>query len=181
MKLHFRKIQDKDLETIMNWRMREDITKYMNTDPVLTIEGQREWLNRIEQDTSTYHWIIEVDSIPIGVLNIMDIDLINKKCSWGYYIAERRLRSLKLAMAIEWNLYDYVFDTLGLNKLMNEVISFNKEVVAIHKMCGSEVIGVLKQHVWKRNTFYDVVLIEIYKDKWNEIKTKCDYLKADFE
>ena len=36
-----RKIQEKDLEKLMQWRMRPDITKYMNTDPKLTIEGQK--------------------------------------------------------------------------------------------------------------------------------------------
>ena len=44
MGINLRTIRDDDLEMIMNWRMRPDITKYMNTNPKLTLEGQRKWL-----------------------------------------------------------------------------------------------------------------------------------------
>ena len=44
MDISLREIQENDLEQIMEWRMRPDITRFMNTDPVLTLEKQREWL-----------------------------------------------------------------------------------------------------------------------------------------
>ena len=181
MDIHFRKIVENDLEMIMNWRMRPDITKYMNTDPILTLEGQKKWLQKMDQDNTSFYWVIEVDGMAVGVLNIVDVDHKNRRCSWGYYVAEKSKRSLKLAMAIEWNLYDYVFDELKLNKLMNEVLSFNKEVVTIHKMCGSDIVGTMKQHIFKNNEFYDVVHIEICKEKWEEIRAKHNYDKAEFE
>lgn len=181
MKLNFRKIREADLEMIMNWRMKPEITKFMNTDPKLTLEGQKKWLKHITKDESVRNWVIEVDDIPVGVLNLMDIDWQNKRCSWGYYVAEKSMRSLKLAMAIEWNLYDYVFEKMGLNKLTNEVLAFNKEVVTIHKMCGSDVVGILKQHIYKNGSYIDVVYIEICKDKWEVLKTKHQYPRASFE
>ena len=41
MSVTLRKIRESDLETIMNWRMDPEITRYMNTDPRLTLEGQK--------------------------------------------------------------------------------------------------------------------------------------------
>lgn len=38
MSLELRKIKRDDLEMIMNWRMDPDVTKYMYTDPKLSIE-----------------------------------------------------------------------------------------------------------------------------------------------
>ena len=43
-----RAITKKDLEKIMHWRMDPDITRYMNTDPKLTLEGQKKWFSSIE-------------------------------------------------------------------------------------------------------------------------------------
>ena len=43
MSIHLREIREEDLELIMQWRMDPDITRYMNTDPKLTPEGQRKW------------------------------------------------------------------------------------------------------------------------------------------
>ena len=41
-----RKIKEEDLQMIMEWRMRDDITKYMNSDPILTLDDQRKWLKK---------------------------------------------------------------------------------------------------------------------------------------
>ena len=41
-------LREQDLEMVMEWRMRPYVTKYMNTDPVLTIENQRDWFRRIK-------------------------------------------------------------------------------------------------------------------------------------
>ncbi len=42
MGLVLRKISENDLEMIMKWRMMPEVTKYMYTDPQLTIDGQKD-------------------------------------------------------------------------------------------------------------------------------------------
>ncbi len=176
-----RKVKKEDLEMIRMWRMHPDITKYMNTDPILTIEDQKRWFHNIQQNIKERHWIIQDQGTDIGMLNVTNIDSVNKRCSWGYYIAEKKFRSLKLAMSLEWNLYDYVLYELGLNKLCNEVLGFNETVAKLHLMCGSDKAGVLKQHIHKNNEFHDVILIEICKDKWENIRAEFSYEKILFE
>ncbi len=175
-----RQIRREDLEMIMEWRMRPDITKFMYTDPVLTIEKQIEWFESSKLDKNNMHFIIESDGQPIGVLNIADIDRKNRKCSWGYYVAVKEKRSLKLALALEWNVYDYVFDTLGLNKLVGEVFAFNKGVIRMHQMCGSRIEGERKKHIFKNGEYYDIVETGICKEEWEEIRRKYDYEKIEF-
>lgn len=175
-----RPIQENELEMIMNWRMQPEITKYMYTDPELTIEKQLTWFRSLKTKNDTFIFMIEVDSIPCGILNITNIDYINKRCTWGYYMAVKEKRSLPLAMSLEWNLYDYVFDVLDMNKLIGEIFSFNKGVIGIHKKCGSSVEGVLKQHILKNGTFYDVTVAGILRDTWYEIRPKFNYEKIQF-
>ena len=43
MSVTLRKVTEGDLEQIMRWRMDPEITRYMNTDPKLTLEGQKKW------------------------------------------------------------------------------------------------------------------------------------------
>ena len=175
-----RPIHENELEMIMNWRMSPEITKYMYTDLVLTLESQQKWFHSLKDKTDTLPFMIEVDKVPSGTLTITDIDPINKRCSWGYYMAVQEKRSLPLALAIEWNLYDYVFDVLDMNKLTGEIFSFNKGVVRIHQMCGSEVEGVLKQHICKNGIFYDVTIMSILKETWLELRKKRSYEKIPF-
>lgn len=175
-----RPICENELEMIMNWRMLPEITKYMYTDPKLTMEHQLKWFHSLKNRNDILAFMIEVDNIPSGILNITDIDDVNKHCSWGYYMAVKEKRSLPLAMALEWNLYDYVFDVLKMNKLEGEIFSFNKGVLRIHQMCGSSIEGVLKQHIYKNGTFYDVTITGILKETWYTIKSKYQYEKIPF-
>ena len=176
----FRPIKEEELQMIMEWRMRPDITKFMYTDPQLTLEMQRKWFHSLKGRKDMFSFMIEVDGIPSGILNITDIDHVNHRCSWGYYMAVKEKRSLPLAMAIEWNLYDYVFDELGMHKLEGEIFSFNKAVLRIHQMCGSEIEGVLKDHIYKNGQFYDVTTTGILKEKWKEIKKNKNYEQIEF-
>jgi hypothetical protein len=175
-----RPIREEELEMIMQWRMSPEITKFMYTDPELTLEGQKKWYHSLQNREDMMSFMIEVDEIPSGILNITDIDHVNRRCSWGYYMAVKEKRSLKLALALEWNLYDYVFDVLGMHKLEGEIFSFNKPVLRLHQMCGSRVEGVKKDHILKHGQYYDVTITGILKQEWQEQKEKFDYEKIRF-
>ncbi|SHI21571.1 UDP-4-amino-4,6-dideoxy-N-acetyl-beta-L-altrosamine N-acetyltransferase [Clostridium intestinale] len=179
MSLALRKIKEEDLLKIMEWRMNPEVTKYMYTDPVLNLEKQKEWFDKISKDKASRYWIIEMDGTSIGLLSISNIDNKNKKCYWAYYIADTSFRGRGIATLLECNIYDYVFNKLNLNKLCCEVFEFNDKVVSIHKKFGSEVEGILKEHIIKGNEKYNVVLMGITKDKWKLIKNKYNYEKIE--
>lgn len=178
-KVIWRPVREEELEMVMNWRMQPEITKYMYTDPVLTIEQQRKWYQTSRQDKDNETYMIEVNEIPAGILNITDIDRKNQRCTWGYYVAVKELRSLDLALMLEWNVYDYAFYHLGLNKVAGEIFSFNKAVLRIHQMCGSEIEGKLKAHIYKNGEFYDVTLTGITKQRWEAIKENFHYAAVE--
>lgn len=67
-------------------------------------------------------------------------------------------RSLTLAMALEWKLYDYVINVLGMHKLE----------------------GVQKDRIFKNGELYDVIVTGILKEDWYKIKTKYTYEKIKF-
>lgn len=69
--------------------MSPEVTAYMNTNPNLTMDGQRKWFNSLKDKDTVKYWIIEVDGKPAGVLNLADIDYEKKNTSWGYYIGEK--------------------------------------------------------------------------------------------
>lgn len=179
--LRLRKIKESDLENIIKWRMMPEVTKYMYTDPILDLEKQILWFNEIQNSKKDIYWIIEIDNTAIGVISINDIDQINKRCKWGYYIGDMSFRGRGVARLLECNVYDYVFNNLKLNKLCGEVLEFNDRVVRIHEKFGSEVEGILRDHIYKNNKFYNVVIMGITAEKWKEIKGDYIYEKIDIE
>ena len=181
MNVRMAKIKEEWLPLIMDWRMRPYITKYLNTDPVLTVETQREWFKKIENDPTQKHWVVLMDEKPIGMIQLTNIDLVNQRCEVGWYIADKKSRSFKLAIFLEWNLYDYVFDVLKLNKLYGHTFVENNGVVQLNLYCGNTVEGTLRQHIKKNDKFYDVVVTSILKNEWLEQRQEFEYEKFSFE
>ncbi|OCS89632.1 UDP-4-amino-4,6-dideoxy-N-acetyl-beta-L-altrosamine N-acetyltransferase [Caryophanon latum] len=180
--VNLRRITEQDLNMIMEWRMSPEVTKYMYTDPILTLDGQKKWFEAIQNDDTCRYWIIELDNhLPVGVLNLINIDYINQKCDWGYYLGSLEARGKGLARILECNILDYVFYELKLNKLCCEVFSFNEAVVEIHKKFGSVVEGVYKDHIFKNGQFYDVVSMGITKHRWESLKKVMNYERLHIE
>lgn len=180
-----RKIQEADLENLMNWRMDPDVTRYMNTDPVLTLEGQKKWLEGLEaiereEKPASLHWIIEIDGQAAGLIQVLGIDWETKLCSWGYYIGEKKLRSLKAALALEMSLYDFAFFNLGMERIHNDVFTENASVIKLHEACGCKVEEIVKGEIVKNGIAYDVAHSYIYKDVWESLRESKKYEKVEF-
>lgn len=161
-----RKVQARDLELIRRWRTDPEITKWMYTDPVITAGDQKRWFESISNDDSCIYWLISVDDKPAGVLNLVNIDLGIGEAHWGYYVGEADLRSMPLALSIELSLYEYCFETLGLDVVHNEVLAINEGVVKLHQICGNEIVEVGHGSLTKNGIAYDQVFMRIDKKRW---------------
>lgn len=181
MNIILRDIQDRDLEKIMHWRINPEITRYMKTNPKLTIEKQREWLAKINNSNDSKYWIIDYEEESIGIICLEKIDWINKVASWGYYIGEKEKRSLQLAISLEMSLYDYVFDELEIKELCNQVFSLNKGVIQLHLACGSHIVKEVKNEVEKEGVLYDITHISITSEEWSKIRENKKYQKIEFD
>ena len=181
MKITLRKISEDDLEMIMNWRMSETVTKYMNTNPKLTLEGQKKWLTSLERSKKGRNWMIEVEGVPAGLIYLADIDWKNGTTSWGYYIGEEDLRSLKLAISLEMSLYDYCFDVLGFTEVHNEAFKVNEGVWKLHTACGCKIVKEVLGEIEKEGVAYDIVHLSIERDEWFKIRGNKKYEKIDYD
>ncbi len=181
MAFTLRAINEDDLELVINWRMSESVSRYMNTNPILTMDGQKEWLKLIKQDDRYRYWLIEVDGMPAGVINLADIDWDNGRTSWGYYIGEKKLRSLMLAISLEMSLYDYCFDVLGFNEVHNEVFKLNEGVLKLHLACGCKMIKEVSGEVVKDGIAYDIVHLSMTQTDWYHFRKSKKYEKIRFD
>lgn len=183
MSVKLRKITINDLEQIMRWRMSEEVSKYMYTDPVLNLDNQYQWfIKTTENSLFEKYWIIEIDDgIPVGLMSINNIDKQNHQASWAYYIGSVEARGKGLGRILECNMYDFAFETMGLHKLWCEVFQFNESVISIHQKFGSKIEGVLIDHIYKNNEYYNVVRMSILSHEWKQRKLLTPYEKMAIE
>ena len=180
MSVTLRAIREDDLEDIMRWRMDEDITRYMNTNPKLTLEGQKKWLASIRENPDVAYWLIEVEGEGAGVINLTGLTNPEGDLGWAYYMGEKRLRSIRTALALEMSMYDHVFDELHKRAVYGDIFTLNQGVIALHKLCGCEIVCEKKNHVCKEGVYYDVTFMRMTAEHWRELRGTKKYEKISF-
>jgi len=181
MAIELRRLTENELELLMNWRMREDISRMMFNTVKLTMEGQLKWFEKIKNSDTEIRWIIWKDEKPIGSLYFVDIDRKNLRCESGWFIAEKDGLDFSQVIAIQRNSYDYAFDVLGLNRVYGLIIDTNKGLPRMLELCGVRKEGVLKQHVIKDGVPHDVIVVGITKEDWYNQKKNITYEKIRIE
>lgn len=180
MSVTLRGIREDDLDKIMRWRMDADITKYMNTNPRLTLEKQRAWFDSIQKNSDVKYWMIQVDGQSAGVINLTGLDNPEGDLGWAYYMGEKKLRSIGTALSLEMSMYDYAFDVLKKRAVYGDVFTLNKGVIQLHKMCGCEIVEEKKHHIYKEGVWYDVTFMRMTAENWMKIRDSKKYDKIGF-
>lgn len=180
MGVALREIRENDLEDIMRWRMDEEITRYMNTNPELTLDGQKKWLAAIQINSDVMYRLIQVDGLPAGVINLTGLDHPCGDLGWAYYVGEKKLRSIQTALSLEMSMYDHAFENLGRRAVYSDVFTLNKGVIQLHKICGCEIVEEKKCHVFKEGIWYDVTFMCMTAERWFSIRDTKKYEKISF-
>lgn len=181
MAVTLRKVEETDLENIMRWRMDPEITRYMNTNPKLTLEGQKKWYTAINANPDVKYWIIVVDGVDAGVINLTGLTREDGELGWAYYIGEKKCRGIMTALSLEMSMYDYIFGKLGKKALYSDVFTLNQGVIKLHLLCGCEIVEEKKAHIEKEGVLYDVTFMRMTDTMWAQIGPTKKYEKISFE
>jgi UDP-4-amino-4,6-dideoxy-N-acetyl-beta-L-altrosamine N-acetyltransferase len=180
--ISFRRVIENDLEMILRWRTKPEVTRYMTSDIDFDLEKQRRWYQDVVKKKSPpEHWVILQDDRPIGLLNLAEYDQVLQQTSWGFYIGE--LDSWRVGGVVPIYFYNYMFfqRDLFLRKIVGRVFNLNAKFRQIHKFHGCIEIGLLKDHVSKHDKTYDITLIEMSRESWLAQQDRFRQYHANFE
>lgn len=163
--LIMRKIEEKDLEILMKWRNSQEVSDFLCSDFVYTLEGQKKWFNKIKNDEKNIYLIVESGE-RFGEARINNIDNVNKKCEIGAHIGELSFKGKGLGKEIFRSLVDYCFNKLGMNKVYLRVFKFNKIAIHVYEKLGFKTEGILKEDIFKKGKFEDIMVMSILKDEF---------------
>jgi UDP-4-amino-4,6-dideoxy-N-acetyl-beta-L-altrosamine N-acetyltransferase len=159
-------IQEEDLELIRNWRNSEAVAQYMYTTDHITAEQQQNWFKKIGNDPNSRYWLITYEGKKMGVVSVTEINRLFDSCFWGFYLGEAPERGAGIGKKVEYQILNYVFHELKLNKLRGEVFEFNTSVIAMHEKFGFRREAFYRQHIKRDGKYVNVVGIGILREEW---------------
>lgn len=163
-------LKEEHLEMVRNWRQLDEVSKYMYTNPKITQEQQLAWYKSISTDPTKIFFIISFQEKPLGLCSVTDINFTFKRCSWAFYLGDSSVRGQGIGSKVEYNVLNYVFDELNLNKLNCEVFVSNDKVIKMHEKFGFRREAYFRDHIYKDNQFLDVVGLAMLKEEWEKLK-----------
>jgi UDP-4-amino-4,6-dideoxy-N-acetyl-beta-L-altrosamine N-acetyltransferase len=153
----------------------------MLTHVELNMEKQLRWFDSINGSLAEEYWIIEFSGNAIGVINLSEIDRVNRRATWGMYVGEDM--NSPVGGMLPMYFYNYVFGRkdLNLHKLYGMVLDSNTSMLRVHEICGYRQVGIHKEHVLRDSHFQDVHVVELLREDWLARSARYSRMVAHFE
>lgn len=159
-----------DSERMLAWRNLPEIRRWMYTDHVISQAEHERWFAGALENQTRRYWIIELDGAPVGLANLADIDLGQRRAAWAYYLADPSVRGRGVGAFVEYFVIEHVFRELGLGKLWCEVLVENEAVWKMHEAFGFQREALFREHVWKDGVPSDVVGLGLLARDWAAVR-----------
>lgn len=166
MTVRLRTIAEADSARVLAWRNSDAVAPFMYADHKITQAEHDRWFASLAGSSDRRYWIVELDGAPVGLANIVRIDAANRRCEWAYYLADPAVRGRGVGSCVEFMVLDYVFETLGLDKLWCEVLVENEGVWRLHQSFGFTREALYRRHVYKAGQPHDVVGLGLLAKEW---------------
>ena len=167
-----RSLRPDDKDRLLAWRNSPEVAGYMYTDHQIAPAEHERWFKGIEGDARRAYWVIEMDGEPVGLANLYDIDRVNGRCAWAYYLAEPSVRGKGVGGFVEYRMIETAFGAFGLSKLWCEVLISNRGVWRMHQKFGFKEEARFRRHVIKNGEPEDVMGLGLLREDWAEARPR---------
>ncbi len=159
-------LQEDDLEPLHMWKSQVDIS-YITSKSIqhISLEERR---RRFKEKIPSIFAIRRItDNQFIGEFTLYDLNPKNRSAGVGYFTGAdyRQQGYTKEGL---WLLLNYLFEVVGLNKVMADTGAFNHASIALLDSLGFRQDGRLRQHQLLEGVLYDQLLFSLLVEDWQE-------------
>ena len=138
----------------------------MYTDHIIGIDEHLKWINHLKTDDKQIVFaVLDEQNVPLGVISVNALDRKHKKADWAYYLTSSARGGL--GSALEYSFINFVFGSLGIQKLNCEVISGNDAVIKLHEKFLFQKEGIRRSNIIKDGKRIDVHFLGLTRDEWD--------------
>lgn len=169
-RIQLRALTSSDIEKTLNWNNQKEISDLYSGHPFpVNLEMEKKWYEKI----LTSNFPVTVFGIEylekfelIGLTILKDINLINRSAEFAIYIGEKSFRGKGLALEATLETLTFGFYKIGLNRIFLKVLENNIKSIELYKKAGFVNEGLLRNSVFKNNSFQNELLMSILKDEF---------------
>ena len=154
------------LDQVRSWVLDDDLRELVGTvSPPSDVQHER-WFEVAQSDATRQTRVIraEPDGDLVGVVGLLDIDLVYRSAELWLYVGDRNRRGSGLGGDATRAMLCFAFETLGLERVCARVVAYNDDAHAFFRSCGFSDEGTLRHAMFKRGAFWDMHLLSILRE-----------------
>ena len=160
------------LETYQRWLNDFDLLSMVDRRfRPLTADWIQSWYDRQSraQGDSLVFTIWDLATMtPIGNTALQDIDSRTRTAEFGIFIADPEFRGAGRGTEATRMMLRFAFDTLSLENIMLRVYEYNEPAMAVYKHVGFQEIGRRRGAQRHQGRTWDIVLMDITPEDFND-------------
>jgi len=155
-----------DLPNYVEWLNDPEVTQFTQIEGPLTLEDEREWLQRVSApDSNTRNWAIEVDGRHIGNCALRP-DEPGEMAGFGIMIGDKTQWNKGYGTAALREVLRIGFEEMDLQRVHLTAFAANTRGIRCYEKCGFRHEGLRRRHFLKRGKWCDVVCMGILREEW---------------
>jgi RimJ/RimL family protein N-acetyltransferase len=172
-KIILRSIQRSDADYLNKWRNQlENKIMTQGYRLPISLSKDEDWVQSKMNASSNNEvfFIIEELGVPIGLIQLSNIDYFSGTASWGFILGDKKSRGKGYGVEAPLLLFNYAFNVLNLRKIISYNIAFNAATLKMHKKIGLvKEEGCLKNHYYFNNKYWDIYILAFFRDDFNHL------------
>jgi len=147
---------------------------YFFDDTLVDPDAQTEWYQKVTSDGTRQVFGIYTKMVSgtdgpgcfAGSIGYSSLDRKNQTVEYGNLLIREAFRGKGLAKEASKVLLDYLFTEVNVHRVYLEVFADNDNAVVLYEKLGFKREGVLRQAVFSRGEFRDVLIMGLLREDW---------------
>lgn len=181
-KVILKAIETEDLNCLNQWANDPEIQYWLGGWHFPTsFNDIQTWHNNLNTNSTNQRFSIFTNDLGlIGTANLVEIDWKNKNAFHGMLLGNKEIRGKGYAVDTVMAIMRYAFEELGLQRLDGSMIEYNQASLKMYiEKCGWKVEGSKKQWYFRKNKFWDKIIVGITRDDYFNLIEENNYWKKN--
>lgn len=179
-RIRLRAADKTDIDGFLTWVNDPEVTEnLMLVWPMSRIEEERWYENMLERPTSEHVLVIDIKNREhpgewraIGTCQFIQFDWRNRSAELGIMIGEKSCWNQGYGTETMQLLLEHGFNTLNLHRIWLQVYAKNTRGIRAYEKAGFIHEGKFRQAHYQHGRYYDVHLMSVLKDEWQNSNTE---------
>jgi RimJ/RimL family protein N-acetyltransferase len=181
-KVTLRAIEREDLDLLCRWSNDPDINYMLGGWHFPSSQtDQQKWYDSLSVNSNNQRFAIDTEEMGlIGMANLVDINWKDRNAFHGMLLGDKDMRGKGYGIDTIMTMSKYAFEELGLMRMNGSMISYNEASIGVYtKKCGWVIEGIKKNHYFRKNQWWDQVVVGIERQDYFNLIQESDYWKED--